>query len=285
MELGNGLGKNIVGNAESGIAILENTSSPQDTGKTDKSQDQTKSNLKAAVSVRETMNDFQSGFAEEIVTPGAKEIRKSTTTDRKTNSNTAKGAENRKERKSNKDNPDSRDCDRISASVARNGHTEDRISDEGSVTKENVGLSENNSLTLGDEDVTTEKGSDITVTTDELGKREEITDSHSKTGDFGSDEVGINFERIPSFTKHELFFTSAKVDDSPDDGEDEINGENLKKNTGVLSDIQDTHDIDGIPQHNDASASLSDTSADISMKMDDTMMKLLTIPPLKMCGT
>ena len=275
MELGNGLEKNIMGNAVSGIAVLENTSSPQHTGKTDKSQDQTKSSLKTAVSVRETMDDFQSDFAEKIVTPRAKEISKSTTTDRKTNGNSAKSTENRRERKSNKDNPDRRDCDRINASVARNGHTEDRISDEGSVTKKNVGLSENNSLTLGDDDVTTEKGSDITTTTDELGKYKEITDSHSKTEDFGSDEVGTNFERIPSFTKHELFFTSAKVDDSPDDGEDETNVENSKKNTSVLSDIQDTHDIDGIPEHNGANASLSDTNADISIKRDDTIMKLV----------
>ena len=83
--------------------------------------------------------------------------------------------------------------------------------------------------------------------------------------------MGTNLERIPSFTKHELFFTSAKADDSPYDGEDEINAENLNKNTGVLSDIQDAHGIDGKLQQTNANGSSSDTNANISMKRDDAM--------------
>ena len=218
--------------------------------------------------MRETQDAIQGNFAEDIGTSRAKEI---STTDRKTNSSTAKGAENGRERKSNNNNPDNRDFNQASVSLAGNENIEDAKSHNGSVSEKNMDVSETNPLTLDNEDIITENDDDITVTIDQPGQLEEVTDSISKMEDFGNDEVGTNLETIPSFTKHELFFTSAKVDDSPDDGEDEINVENLKKNSSLLSDTQDTITVDSILQQNNVNASSKNAVADISMKKSGTM--------------
>ena len=274
LELGNGLGKNIMGNTVSVIASLENSTSQR--GNIQKSQNQnqepTKSSLDpSTVPARETKDVIQSNFAEKTGTSRAKETSRSTTTGRKANSNTAQGAENRRERKGNNDDPDNRDFNQASVSLAGNENIEDAKSHDGSVSEKNMGASESNSLTSGKEDIITEMDDDNTVTTDQLNQLEVITDSLNTMEDFGNDEEGTNMETISSFTKHELFFTSAIVDDSPDDGEDEVNAENLKKHSRVLSDTQDTLTVNGILQQNNTNASSKNTIADISMKKNSTM--------------
>ena len=223
MELANGLGSNMGGNAESRIVSLDHATSPRDT---EQSQEPTKSSLETTVSVRQTNDAIQGSSFEDI----------------------------------SNDNTENRDIDQAFASVAKNDNIEDTILHEESVTKKNMGASGTSSVTLVGDNIIPENERAIITTTDQLDQPGEINESHSRH------EMGTNVETIPSFTKHELFFTSAKVDDSPDDAEDEINAENLKKSTSVLSDIPDTIDIDDIHQQNNTNTSSSDTTVDISMK-------------------